>query len=75
MAYACKVVENEPNESELIKRYGYFDDGKQIGTCAIKLYSRGKYKGAYLLMNVVIEETVEHLQVYRIRRTLNRVVR
>jgi len=55
MVYACKVIESEPGESNLIKRYGYFEDDKQIGKCAMKLYSRGENKGSYLLMGVEIK--------------------
>ena len=57
MVYTCKVTEPEPNESVLIKHYGYFENGNQIGKCAMKLYSKGKYKGSYLLMHVEIYES------------------
>jgi len=55
MVYTCKVIDPESGESDLIKRYGYFEDGKQIAKCAMKLYTRGDNKGAYLLMGVEIK--------------------
>jgi predicted GNAT family acetyltransferase len=48
----CKVT----GTSELIKEYGYFDDSKQIGRCAIKEKSRGELKGTYSLESVFINE-------------------
>jgi predicted GNAT family acetyltransferase len=55
MVYTCKVLESDPNESKLIKHYGYFEDGKQIAKCAMKLYSRGDNAGTYLLMGVEVK--------------------
>lgn len=49
----CKVV---PSDNKLIKQFGFFDNGKQIGKCAMKEYSRGENAGSYLLHNVSIDE-------------------
>jgi len=57
MVYSCKIIEPEKEDTDLIVRYGYFEDDKQIGKCGMKLYSRGENKGSYLLMNVEIKET------------------
>ena len=46
----CKVTDTQG----LIKYYGYFDDDKQIGKCAIREKSRGMFKGTFSLENVSI---------------------